>query len=132
MEIKLDRENNKLRIDDNMKFTYWMLRFAMICNIISASLNIFTSQISEWNILTWIWILTGLFSIFILFYIFKFSTAEVIPLDDIQHPVPKNFFGRKRLSLKLKNGKTRHLPTKSIKEIEQIQNFIYSPQKVTN
>ncbi|HKL35969.1 MAG TPA: hypothetical protein VJ899_06740 [Salegentibacter sp.] len=132
MEIKLDRENNKLRIDDNIKITYWMLKFVMISNILQMLFRVFNTPVANWDILTWFWIPIGLASPLILYFFTKLSTKEVIFLNEIQHPVPKNFFGRKRLSLKLKNGKTRHLPTKSIKEIEQIQNFIYSPQKVTN
>ncbi|WP_037319501.1 hypothetical protein [Salegentibacter sp. Hel_I_6] len=130
MKIKLDDENREIRIDDNIKITYWMLKFVMISNIFQMLLQVFNTPVANWDVLTWFWIPIGLTSLFILYYFTKLSTAEVVPLEEIQHPVLKNFFGRKRLSLKLKNGKTRHLPTNSIKEMEHIKNFISSPQKV--
>ena len=131
MKIKLDEEKKQLKIDDNIKITYLMLKFVMISNIFQMLIRIFNTPVANWDLLTWLWIPIGLASLPILYYFTKLSTKEVIPLDEIQHPILKNFFGRKRLSLKLKNGKTRHIPTNSIKEMEQIQNFINSPQKVT-
>lgn len=130
MDIELDQENRQLKIDDNIKFQYWMLRFVMICNIVSASLKVFSASIPEWDMLTWFWIPIGIFSLFMLFYFLSLSTAEVIPFENIEYPILKNFFGRKRLSLKLKNGKTRHLPIKSPKEIQEIQDLLKSPQQV--
>ena len=132
MKIKLDGENKQLKIDDNLKFQYWMLKFIMFSNLFQMFVGLTKAPISEWDTLTWFWIPIGLASFPILYYFTRLSTKEVIPLDEIQHPILKNFFGRKRLSLKLKNGKTRHIPTNSIKEMEQIQNFINSSQKVTN
>ena len=131
MEIKLDEENKQLKIDDNIKITYWMLKFIMFSNLFQMFVGLTKAPISEWDTLTWFWIPIGLVSLFTLYYFTKLSTKEVIPLDEIQHPILKNFFGRKCLSLKLKNGKTRHIPTHSIKEMKQIQNFINSPQKAT-
>ena len=131
MKIKLDEENKQLKIDDNIKITYLMLKFVMISNIFQMLIRIFNTPVANWDLLTWLWIPIGLASLPILYYFTKLSTKEVIPLDEIQNPILKNFFGRKRLSLKLKNGKTRHIPTNSIKEMEQIQNFINSPQKTT-
>ncbi|WP_339647976.1 hypothetical protein [uncultured Salegentibacter sp.] len=131
MKIKLDGENKHLKIDDNIKITYWMLKFVMVSNIFQMLLRVFNTPVANWDLLTWFWIPIGLASFPILYYFTNLSTKEVILLDEIQHPILKNFFGRKRLSLKLKNGKTRHIPTNSIKEMEQIQNFINSPQKAT-
>lgn len=127
MKIKLDGENKQLKIDDHIKITYWMLKFVMVSHIFQMLIRILSTPVANWDILTWLWIPIGLASFPILYYFTRLSTKEVIPLDEIQHPILKNFFGRKRLSLKLKNGKTRHIPTNSIKEMEQIQNFINSP-----
>ncbi|MBZ9629251.1 hypothetical protein LB465_00560 [Salegentibacter sp. LM13S] len=132
MKIKLDRENRQVKIDDNQKFNYGILKFVMILNIIQMLMRILINPVSAWDVYTWLIIPIGLFSFSIFFYLLKLSTAEVIPLEEIEHLVHKNFVGRKRLSLKLKNGKTRHLQIKSITEIKQIQNFINSPQKVKN
>ncbi|MBO2542981.1 hypothetical protein J0871_00995 [Salegentibacter sp. BDJ18] len=131
MKIKLDEENRQLKIDDNIKITYWMLKFVMFTNIFQMLLRVFKTPVANWDFLTWLWIPIGLVSLFTLYYFTNLSTKEVIPLDEIQHPILKNFFGRKRLSLKLKNGKARHIPTHSIKEMEQIQKFINSSQKAT-
>ena len=32
MKIKLDEENKQLKIGDNIKITYWLLKFVMISN----------------------------------------------------------------------------------------------------
>ena len=131
MLIKFDPDNDQIKIDDNLKFQYWMLKFVMVLNIFNMLLNVWNSSFPEWGMLTWFWISIGLASLLILFYLTQRSTTEVIPLEEIESLIHKDFFGRKRLSLKLKNGKTRHIPTNSIKEMEQIQNFINSPQKTT-
>lgn len=33
MDIKLDAANNQIKIDDNLKFQYWMLKFIMLSNL---------------------------------------------------------------------------------------------------
>lgn len=129
MEIKLDPNDNQIKIDDSLKFQYWMIKFVMLSNLFQMTVGLLKPY-SEWDTLTWFWIPIGLFSLFMLYYFTRLSTAEVITLEDIQHLIHKDFFGRKRLSLKLKNGKTRQIPTKSLKEMAQIEDFINSLQKI--
>ena len=79
---------------------------------------------AEWDFLIWIWVLIGLVSLIFFIYLYKLSTKEEIELSEIEAPVLKDFFGRKQLSLKLKNGKTRHLQIKSIKEMKALLQVI--------
>ncbi|OEY71763.1 hypothetical protein [Salegentibacter salarius] len=83
MKIKLDEENKQLKIDDNIKITYWMLKFVMVSNIFQMGLRVFNTPVANWDFLTWLWIPIGLASLPILYYFTKLSTEEVIPLDEI-------------------------------------------------
>ena len=57
-----------------------------------------------------IWIIIGIFSIVMLIYqLLKKSASEKLNLSDISSLTEKQVFGRKRFSLKLKNGKLRDL-----------------------
>jgi len=79
---------------------------------------------ADWNFLSWLWVLIGLASVIIFLYLNRLSTKKEIELSKIEAPVLKDFFGRKRLSLKLKNGKARHLQIKSIKEMKELLQVI--------
>jgi hypothetical protein len=57
-----------------------------------------------------IWIILGIFSIVLFAYqIFKKTASEKLKISEISSLTEKQFFGRKRFSLKLKNGKLRDL-----------------------
>lgn len=115
----LDKENRQLIIGDNLKLTYWMLKFVLLTNVFQMLMRIYSASISKLDTQTLLCISIGLASLFSLFIFSRLSTAEVIPLEDIQNAVSKFFFGRKRLSLKLTNGKTRHLPAKTLSEFRK-------------
>jgi hypothetical protein len=87
-------------------------------------LNLLLKPFADWNFLSWLWVLIGLVSVIFFIYLYKLSTKEGIELSEIEAPVLKDFFGRKQLSLKLKNGKARHLQIKSIKEMKELLQVI--------
>lgn len=90
----------------------------MILNIIQMLFRLLLNPFAEWDFLIWMWLILGLASVIIFLYLNRLSTKKEIELSEIEAPVLKDFFGRKQLSLKLKNGKTRHLQIKSIKEMQ--------------
>ena len=62
----------------------------------------------EW--MGFIWIILGIFSIVLFIYqILKKTTSEKLNISEISSLNEKQVFGRKRFSLKLKNGKFRDL-----------------------
>ena len=62
----------------------------------------------EW--MGFVWIILGLASMTMLIYqILKKSASEKLNLSEISSLTEKQIFGRKRFSLKLKNGKLRDL-----------------------
>lgn len=65
--------------------------------------------------------LIALISIVFFIYLYHLSTKKNIYFSEIESLVIKNFLGRKQLTLKLKNGKTRYLNIKSIKQIEELK-----------
>ncbi|MCK0114631.1 hypothetical protein MWU32_01370 [Gelidibacter sp. F63206] len=77
----------------------------------------------EW--MGFIWILLGLFIIVLIAYqLLKKTASEKLKLSDISSLNETQFFGRKMLRLKLKNGKTRDLmDVKSQKDISEIKEF---------
>jgi hypothetical protein len=66
-------------------------------------LNLLLKPFADWNFLSWLWVLIGLVSVIFFIYLYKLSTKEGIELSEIEAPVLKDFFGRKQLSLKIKN-----------------------------
>lgn len=76
-------------------------------------LILFLFSVLEKKHLQWIgfiWMILGIASLIILIYqILKNSAAEKLKLTDIISLKEKHLFGRKKFSLKLKNGKYRDL-----------------------
>ncbi len=56
MLIKFDPDDDQIKIDDNLKFQYWILKFMMVLNIFNMLLNVWNSSFAEWGMLTWSWI----------------------------------------------------------------------------
>jgi hypothetical protein len=54
--------------------------------------------------------------------IFKRSTLEKIPIDKIKRLKEKSYFGKKRFSLELSDGRKRHLITmKTQADVDQLR-----------
>ena len=64
----------------------------------------------DYGVIEYFWIAIGIVSLLVLYYfVFKLSTAEEIPVDNIKSLNEKSVWGRKRFSFELTNGKKRHL-----------------------
>ena len=69
-------------------------------------------QTTEYGFIEYIWVGLGIISLVVLFmfmFLFKMSTAENIPVEQISRLEKKTVFGKKRFALVLKNGKKRNL-----------------------
>lgn len=111
MNIIFNENEKSVEIKDGLKTHYWMVKIMMIFNIINSIL--FLALVLNKKQMAWfgfIWVIIGMASIIGLIYQIKYKTAsEKLKLSDIHALVEKQFFGRKRFSLKLKNGKLRDL-----------------------
>jgi hypothetical protein len=82
----------------------------MFLNLANALIRLIVQPVGDYGVIEYIWISIGIASLMALFYLFfKISTAEKIPVDTVKCLKEKSFFGRKRYTFELKNGKRRHL-----------------------
>lgn len=121
MTINLDKEKQCLHIEDDVKFQYNLVRFILFLSLFQMSILLFSQPVAARDFVSWIMILIALISIVFFIYLYKLSTKKKIHFSEIESLVIKNFLGRKQLILKLKNGKTRNLNIKSIKQIEELK-----------
>jgi len=110
MKIKLNESENSIEIKDGLNNQYLILKILMILNLANAVIRIYGKQTTEYGFIEYIWVGLGIISLVVLFmFLFKMSTAENIPVQQISRLEEKTVFGKKRFALELKNGKKRNL-----------------------
>ena len=111
MKIKFNEKEKSIEIKDGLKTQYLLIKMTLIFTLINSILfPVFVLDKQELKWMGFIWIILGLVSMIMLIYqIMKKSTSEKLNLSEISSLTEKQVFGRKRLSLKLKNGKLRDL-----------------------
>jgi hypothetical protein len=109
MNINYNESKKSIEIKDGLKNYVFLLNFLMILNLLNALLNLSDVEAS-FGFMKMIWLVLGVVSIVILYNsIFKKSTREKIPIDQIKGLNQRVFLGRKKYFIELKNGKTRDL-----------------------
>jgi Na+/melibiose symporter-like transporter len=109
MNINYNEVDKTIEIKDGLKSHVFLINFLMVLNLLSAILNLSDVKAS-FGFMKIIWLVIGVVSIVILYYsIFKKSTKEKIPADQIKGLDKRVFLGRKKYFIELKNGKTRDL-----------------------
>lgn len=109
MNINYNESKKSIEIKDGLKNYVFLLNFLMILNLLNALLNLSDVEAS-FGFMKMIWLVLGVVSILILYNsIFKKSTREKIPIDQIKGLNQRIFLGRKKYFIELKNGKTRDL-----------------------
>ena len=109
MNINYIESKKSIEIKDGLKNYVFLLNFLMILNLLNAILNLSDVEAS-FGFMKMIWLVLGVVSIVILYNsIFKKSTREKIPIDQIKGLNQRIFLGRKKYFIELKNGKTRDL-----------------------
>ena len=111
MNIKYNESENTIEIKDGLKTQYWMINIMAILNIINSILfPVFVLEKKQMEWFGFIWVIIGIASVIGLIYqIWKKTASEKLNLSEINSLTEKQIFGRKRFSLKLKNGKLRDL-----------------------
>jgi len=126
MKIKYNEIENSIEIKDGLKNQYMLLKFIMALNLLNAGLNL--SDVKETGIgfIEIFWMILGILSIFMIYvFITKKSTLENVPIEKIKRLKEKSFFGKKRFSLELIDGKRRNLmELKTQSEIDQLRKVI--------
>ena len=111
MKINFNEKEKSIEIKDGLKTQYLMIKIMLIFTLINSILfPVFVLDKKQLEWMGFIWIILGLASMIMLIYqIMKKSTSEKLNLSEISSLTEKQVFGRKRFSLKLKNGKLRDL-----------------------
>ena len=111
MKIKFNEKEKSIEIKDGLKTQYFLIKMTLIFTLINSILfPVFVLDKKQLEWMGFIWIILGLVSMNMLIYqILKKSTSEKLNLSEISSLIEKQVFGRKRFSLKLKNGKLRDL-----------------------
>ena len=122
MKITYNEDKKSLIIDDGMKFQYFLLKMMLIFTFLSSLIFLYKLSENHFEMMGFIWITLGITSSILLIHLLlKRSAAEKIELNRVAYLEEKHGFGRKRLSLRLKNGKTRNLITRNQSEISEIK-----------
>ncbi len=111
LKIKYNEKEKSIEIKDGLKTQYLLIKMMLIFTLINSILFLlFVLEKKQLEWMGFIWIILGLASMIMLIYqIMKKSTSEKLNLSEISSLIEKQIFGRKRFSLKLKNGKLRDL-----------------------
>ncbi|WP_418514045.1 hypothetical protein [Corallibacter sp.] len=111
MKIEFNENEKSIEIKDGLKMQYLLIKISLIFTLVNSVLfPVFVLNKKQMEWMGFIWIILGIFSIVMLIYqLLKKSASEKLNLSDISSLTEKQVFGRKRFSLKLKNGKLRDL-----------------------
>ncbi|HEY9185821.1 MAG TPA: hypothetical protein VIM94_10890 [Salegentibacter sp.] len=115
MKIKFNENEKTIEIKDGLKQQYFLMKMALIFTLINSVINsvlfpLFVLNEKQLKWMGFIWIILGITSTGILIYHrLKKTASDKLDISDISMLTEKQIFGRKRFSLKLKNGKFRDL-----------------------
>lgn len=124
MKFEINEKERFIKITDLLKFHSFMLTIVLALIILNAILYFKKKPETQNYLFGVIYIILGIAGIILLLYkTFKKSTSGKIFFDEIESLNEKTVFGRKRFSLKLKNGKLRDLhDLKTQSEITELKN----------
>src|SRR5690606_19416448 len=107
MKIKFNENEKTIEIKDGLKQQYFLMKMALIFTLINSVLfPLFVLNEKQLKWMGFIWIILGIISTGTLIYHrLKKTASEELNLSDISMLTEKQLFGRKRVSLKLTNGK---------------------------
>jgi len=111
MKIKFNENEKTIEIKDGLKQQYFLMKMALIFTLINSLLfPLFVLNEKQLKWMGFIWIILGITSTGILIYQrLKKTASDKLDISDISMLTEKQIFGRKRFSLKLRNGKFRDL-----------------------
>lgn len=126
MKLNYNKEENLVQISDTFKTQYWITNVTVIFAIMNCIIfPVFILEKKHMESFGFIWIILGIFlAITLIYQIIKISASNKLKLSEIHSVNEKQFFGRKRISLKLENGKSRDLiDVKNEADLRDVKNF---------
>ncbi|OQD41739.1 hypothetical protein [Croceivirga radicis] len=109
MAVVYNPETNAIEIEDKERTQYFLIIGLMLINLFNATVNLYNTK-DRLGALSFIWVSLLLISTgVLLFYLFKKTTINSIPLDRIKRLRQRSLLGKTWYSLELKNGKCRDL-----------------------
>ncbi|WP_424494039.1 hypothetical protein [Salinimicrobium sp. GXAS 041] len=124
MKISYNESKNTIKINDGAKNQYFLVRTMVVLTFINSLLFLSKLSNDHFAMMAFIWIILGITSLVLSYFLFlKLSAAEELSCNEIDSLKEKNVLGRKRLSLRLKNGKSRNLITGNHAEIVAAKTF---------
>ncbi len=124
MKISYNESKNSIKIDDGAKNQYFLVRTMVVLTFINSLLFLSKLSNEHFAMMAFIWVLLGITSLVLSYFLFlKLSAAEELNWNEIDFLKEKNVLGRKRLSLRLKNGKSRNIITRNHAEIIAAKTF---------
>lgn len=129
MNIKFNQDEKTLEIKDGLKLQHFAMKMTLVFTLINSvlyPLAVLDGQQLRW--MGFIWVILGLISMGgLIHFLWRKSASEKLQLDDICSLEEKQFLGRKRFSLKLRNGKWRDLmEVKKEAEIRELKTLFES------
>ena len=129
MKISYNESDRSIEIRDGLKTHVLLIKVLMFLNLANSLLNLVDLSASNFGFIKLIWIFLGIVSVIVLYkFIFKKSTLENIPIDQIKGLSERIFLGRKKYFLELQNGKMRDLleikTDVELRELKKILNKI--------
>ena len=123
MKITYNEAEKCVEINDGLKNHFLLMKALMILNLANAILNLSDTKIDNLRFISVVWALLGIISILVLYkFIVKKSSAEKVPIDQINGLNERVFMGKKKYFLELKNGKIRDLlEIKSDSEFKELK-----------
>jgi hypothetical protein len=110
MKIEYDKSAKAIHIKDGLKKVYLILKIMLMLNIANALIRLIGQDRMDSGTLEYVWMAIGCISLIALyFFLFKLSTSERIPVDNIKSLKKKSILERQSFSFELTNGKRRHL-----------------------
>jgi Na+/melibiose symporter-like transporter len=110
MKINYNEREKIIEIKDGLKNQYVVIYLGLIFTFVNSVIQTLMLDKKQMQWTAFIWIILGILSMILLTYqILKKTASEKLNVSEISSLVEKNVFGRKRISLKLKNGKLRDL-----------------------
>jgi hypothetical protein len=111
MQISYNENDKSLIIKDDIKTYYLGVKVLLALNLINGSLRIGSALLTEWSFESFFWLGISIITAVLLYVIlFKRTTDEIIPIQDIERLTVMNLWVTKRYALQLRDGKKRTLP----------------------
>ncbi|WP_428741646.1 hypothetical protein [Tenacibaculum sp.] len=128
MQLEFDKQQQKLKIKDEVPTHSWLVIFLMLVNVFNMAIQLFFMSYAKNELLFIVMLFLALISVaVVLFYVLKRSWKSNYKLADVEGLEVRKVLGRERIFLKLLNGRKRSFSIlKDEKELENLKRTLIS------